>query len=610
MTPTEAHNHPAHPTHDMNASTVVLNIPIRQIDRARNHRIAQAGDEERIAALMESINVAGQLQPIRVYELDDVDQAASGCAYTLGFGDRRCTAMERLGHAAILAVVFPPASDADIEQARSIENLHRQDISPMEEVLAVSHMLDALKKSPSLPGASLPGAGLPGAGGGDIYSEVADRLGRSVRWVRDRDYLHRLSPKCQELALRAQVPAGHLREIAKVGDTELQFALVCDAAGAFRHWFDSKSQTLKPCLKGYAKDIEEFFAHVAEGSVRRLTLKEIEQRVAEAQKSLRMAAWHFDLPVAPAPGSKTGGKTLPACSGCEHNSETDRTLFGVAEDPANPRGVCMKPSCFAAKQTAVEGEKAALLKSLARRQKQPTVEEVDAMTPDWLKPSVARGFVQREWKKKNQPQAKGNGDSKSAGRGFNNSGSRALNPLEQAIERFNKTLDQWCIDASDQVIGALMDRPLSWAAYCALMHSNLWSEGGNSWEFPYINSWNKPVEQEPAPPKDPDMDLLELIRQLGQPTLALFQQIGALEANEETDDLDFLRYRHHGVIQAVAQALKLDIEEPPAWDQFKPAPPGSAAEPQAASTEPAPSKGGRVPKKVAKKTAKKKGGAA
>jgi ParB/RepB/Spo0J family partition protein len=587
----------------MNASTVVLNIPIRQIDRARNHRIAQAGDEERIAALMESIKVAGQLQPIRVYELDDVDQAAGGYRYTLGFGDRRCTAMERLGHAAILAVVFPPASDADIEQARAIENLHRQDISPMEEVLAVSHMLDALKQSLTLPGAGLPG------GAEDLYSEVADRLGRSVRWVRDRDYLHRLSPKCQELALRAQVPAGHLREIAKVGDSELQFSLVCDAAGAFRHWFDSKSQTLKPCLKGYAKDIEEFFAHVAEGSVRRPTLKDIEQRVAEAQKSLRMAAWHFDLPVAPAPGSKTGEKSLPACSGCEHNSETDHTLFGVEADPANPRGVCMKPSCFAAKQVAVEGEKAALLKSLTRRQKQPTVEEVDAMTPDWLKPSVARGFVQREWKKKTQVAKENSAASPATNKTTIGRGDfqRSLTPIEQAINRFRYVMDQWVDSAVTIVIPALRARPLSWVAYCGLMHSELWGEGGFPYTFPHISDYTRPIETEPAAVKDPDPQLLELISHVGEPTLELYQRIGELDVDNPTDDFVIpLEERHHHVIQAFARALKLTIEEPPAWEQFKPAPPGSAAEPQAASTEPAPSKGGRVPKKVAKK----KGGAA
>jgi ParB-like chromosome segregation protein Spo0J len=64
--------------------------------------------------------------------------------YILGYGWRRCEAMKGLERKTILAVVFAPATDAEIAQARLIENIGRQDITPMEEVLAVSDMLEAL----------------------------------------------------------------------------------------------------------------------------------------------------------------------------------------------------------------------------------------------------------------------------------------------------------------------------------------------------------------------------------------------------------------------------------------------------------------------------------
>jgi len=49
--------------------------------------------------------------------------------------------MELLGEKTIRAIVFGPASDAEIAQARAVENLHRQDITPLEEVLAVTDVL-------------------------------------------------------------------------------------------------------------------------------------------------------------------------------------------------------------------------------------------------------------------------------------------------------------------------------------------------------------------------------------------------------------------------------------------------------------------------------------
>lgn len=124
----------------------VCDVPIDQIDRSRNHRIERPGDDGRVAALTASIKAAGQLQPVRVYECGP-QQKKAGCKqpYVLGFGDRRCRALLALGRKTVRAVVFGPVTDAEIEQARAIENLHRQDITPLEEVRAVDALLKAVK---------------------------------------------------------------------------------------------------------------------------------------------------------------------------------------------------------------------------------------------------------------------------------------------------------------------------------------------------------------------------------------------------------------------------------------------------------------------------------
>src|ERR1041384_74066 len=110
-------------------------IPLEDIDRSRNHRIPKPGDAEKLEGVRKSIEACGQLQPVRVYERgEDQKDKRHKEPYILGFGNRRCKAMEMLGHKTVLAVIYPPASDADIAQARAVENIHREDITPLEEV--------------------------------------------------------------------------------------------------------------------------------------------------------------------------------------------------------------------------------------------------------------------------------------------------------------------------------------------------------------------------------------------------------------------------------------------------------------------------------------------
>ncbi len=182
----------------------IREIAITDIDRSRNHRLPRSGDSERLEAIKQSIAACGQLQPIRVYERgDDQKDRKHKEPYILGFGARRCAAMELLDHSTIQAVVFPSATEAEIAQARAVENLHRQDITPLEEVQAVADVLEAIKADTSFTG--------------DPHEEAAARLGCEGVWVKDRDYLHRLTKPVQKFALRSGLPAGHLRGTGQIG---------------------------------------------------------------------------------------------------------------------------------------------------------------------------------------------------------------------------------------------------------------------------------------------------------------------------------------------------------------------------------------------------------
>jgi ParB/RepB/Spo0J family partition protein len=296
----------------------IRDIALDEIDRSRNHRIPMVGDAERIESMNASIQACGQLQPVRVYERGpDQKDDKHDEKYILGFGSRRCAAMELLGRKTVRAIVFTPVSDAEIAQARAVENLHRQDITPLEEVLAVADVLEAIKADEKFTG--------------DPYEEAATRLARPVSWVKDRDYLHRLTKQVQHFALRSGWPAGHLRELAKVGDEVEQLRLACESVGAPSWCFAATEMEAK--LADHAHDMQEgYFAELADGKVTRWPLSKLKEEICKVSLSLKVIPWEFDRSV------EHGGVKLRKCAGCPHNSETDQTLFGIDENSTNPRG--------------------------------------------------------------------------------------------------------------------------------------------------------------------------------------------------------------------------------------------------------------------------------
>jgi len=83
-----------------------------------------------------------------------------------------------------------------------------------------------------------------------------------VAWVRDRDYLHRLTKPVQKFAMRSGLPAGHLRETGKVGDPVEQMRLACESVGGPSWCFAASEKDAK--LADHAEAIQnEFFVELA-----------------------------------------------------------------------------------------------------------------------------------------------------------------------------------------------------------------------------------------------------------------------------------------------------------------------------------------------------------
>ncbi|MBA7496730.1 Nucleoid occlusion protein [subsurface metagenome] len=95
-------------------------------------------DEDVIRGLAESIKEKGLLQPILVRK--------DGDKYEIVAGDRRFLAQEMLGIKKIKAIVRV-LDDKECFQIRAIENLQREDLSPVEEGFIYKEMRDRYKIS-------------------------------------------------------------------------------------------------------------------------------------------------------------------------------------------------------------------------------------------------------------------------------------------------------------------------------------------------------------------------------------------------------------------------------------------------------------------------------
>ena len=108
-------------------------VPIGSIE-PNPHQPRKHFDEESLADLAASIREIGVLQPILIRPIEPGK-------YYLIAGERRWRAARRAGLATIPAIVRATDELASMEQAL-VENLHRQDLSPLEEASAYQQLLE------------------------------------------------------------------------------------------------------------------------------------------------------------------------------------------------------------------------------------------------------------------------------------------------------------------------------------------------------------------------------------------------------------------------------------------------------------------------------------
>jgi ParB family chromosome partitioning protein len=185
---------------DGDGGAVLVEIPVADIT-PNPHQPRMLFDEESLAELTASVQQIGVLQPILVRPSE------SGTGYELIAGERRWRAAGRAGLATIPAVVRTTDDLSSVEQAL-VENLHRQDLTPLEEAAAYQQLIEDFELT---------------------HEQVAERVGKSRSAVTNTLRLLGLPPAIQHLLADGKLSAGHARALLGTPDRTLQERLAREA---------------------------------------------------------------------------------------------------------------------------------------------------------------------------------------------------------------------------------------------------------------------------------------------------------------------------------------------------------------------------------------------
>ena len=158
-------------------------------------------DDEALKELSDSIKVHGVLQPILVVNKNG--------RYLIVAGERRWRASKLAGLKEIPCVV-EKFTDTEIKEISIIENLQREDLTPIEEARAIKSLMDEFGWSQEI---------------------IAERLGKSRPAIANIVRLLQLQPEVIKMIEDGKLSAGHARSLVVVNDKDAQIRLakqVCE----------------------------------------------------------------------------------------------------------------------------------------------------------------------------------------------------------------------------------------------------------------------------------------------------------------------------------------------------------------------------------------------
>lgn len=179
-------------------------IPVDAVDPNPNQPRSEF-DAVAIDELAASIAAVGLLQPVVVRAADD--------RYVLVAGERRLRAVKQLGWDDVTAVIRDDTDEATNLTEALVENLQREDLTPLEEAAAYQELLEEY---------------------GMTHEQVADKVGKSRSAVSNTLRLLQLPVGIQAILAGGGINAGHAR--ALLGSEDEAYALHIAERAASEGW--------------------------------------------------------------------------------------------------------------------------------------------------------------------------------------------------------------------------------------------------------------------------------------------------------------------------------------------------------------------------------------
>ncbi|WP_223595379.1 nucleoid occlusion protein [Neobacillus bataviensis] len=213
----------------------IKKIPIDQIVPNR-FQPRTVFDEDKIEELSRTIHIHGIIQPIVVREF------AIG-KYEIIAGERRWRAMKKLDWTEVPAIV-KNLSDTETASVALIENLQREELSPIEEAIAYGKLLELHNLT---------------------QEALAQRLGKGQSTVANKLRLLKLPQPVQEALLNKIITERHARALIPLKDPEKQVALMAEVIernlnvkqteDRVVRMLEQKNEKPKPKRKAFSKDM-------------------------------------------------------------------------------------------------------------------------------------------------------------------------------------------------------------------------------------------------------------------------------------------------------------------------------------------------------------------
>lgn len=172
----------------------LIRISLNDIKRNENQP-RKVFNEEKIDELAESIREHGVIQPIIVMK--------SGTGYEIVAGERRWRAARKAGLAEIPAVVRELTKEQNMLFA-IIENMQREDLSPIEEAEGIKNMIETFNLT---------------------QEEVSKSIGKSRPYITNSLRLLKLPKPIREMIVDGRISSGHGKILVAIDDEEKQIVL-------------------------------------------------------------------------------------------------------------------------------------------------------------------------------------------------------------------------------------------------------------------------------------------------------------------------------------------------------------------------------------------------